>query len=115
IIGFEEERAAANKTNKVIEQPETVATAIRNGNPASWNIATEARDESNGMIQSVTDEEIIDAYKRIAQQEGVFAEPGSCASIAGVIQQCKEGTIKQGSKIVAVLTGNGLKDPQTAI
>src|SRR5699024_12329070 len=74
-----------------------------------------ARDESNGMIQSVTDEEIIDAYKRIAQQEGVFAEPGSCASIAGVIQQCKEGTIKQGSKIVAVLTGNGLKDPQTAI
>lgn len=115
IFGFEAEGAAAITTNKVIEQPETVATAIRIGNPASWNLATEARDESNGMIQSVTDEEIIDAYKRIAQQEGVFAEPGSCASIAGVIQQCKEGTIKQGSKIVAVLTGNGLKDPQTAI
>lgn len=115
IFGFEAEGAAAITTKKVIEQPETVATAIRIGNPASWNLATEARDESNGMIQSVTDEEIIDAYKRIAQQEGVFAEPGSCASIAGVIQQCKEGTIKQGSKIVAVLTGNGLKDPQTAI
>lgn len=115
IFGFEAEGAAAITNNKVIEQPETVATAIRIGNPASWQLATEARDESNGMIQSVTDEEIIEAYKRLAQQEGVFAEPGSCASIAGVIQQQKAGTIKPGSKIVAVLTGNGLKDPQTAI
>src|SRR5699024_1246094 len=114
IFGFEAEGAAAITTNKVIEQPETVATDIRIGNPASWNLATEARDESNGMIQSVTDEEIIDADQRIAQQEGVFPEPGSFTSISGVIHQRIEATLIQGSKIVDVLTGNGLKDPQTA-
>src|SRR5699024_7336306 len=115
ISGVEAEGPAASTTNKVVEQPETVRTAIRLGNHASWNLPTQARDESNGMKQAATDEELIDASQRIAQQGGVFAEPGSCASIAGVIQQCKEGTINQGSKIVAVLTGNGLKDPQTAI
>lgn len=115
MYGFEAEGAAAIVNNKVIEQPETIATAIRIGNPASWELAVQARDESNGAILEVTDDEIKHAYKLLAEKEGIFAEPGSNASIAGLIQQCKEGTIKQGSKVVAVLTGNGLKDPQTAI
>ncbi|MCY7568209.1 threonine synthase [Bacillus safensis] len=113
--GFEAEGAAAIVRNEVIEQPETVATAIRIGNPASWKQAVAAADESNGKIDEVTDEEILHAYQLIAREEGVFAEPGSCASIAGVLKQVKSGEIKLGSKVVAVLTGNGLKDPNTAI
>jgi len=115
MFGFEAEGAAAIVNNKVIEQPETIATAIRIGNPASWKLAVQARDESGGAIHAVSDKEIKHAYKLLAEKEGIFAEPGSSASIAGIIQQCKEGTIDQGSKVVAVLTGNGLKDPQTAI
>lgn len=113
IFGFEAEGAAAIAKNEVIEQPETVATAIRIGNPASWNLATAARDESGGIITSVTDEEILHAFKLLPKTEGIFAEPGSNASIAGVIQQRKAGNIPDGSKVVAILTGNGLKDPQT--
>ncbi|MEK5311262.1 threonine synthase [Bacillus sp. FSL R5-0439] len=113
--GFEAEGAAAIVRNEVIEQPETVATAIRIGNPASWKQAVAAADESNGKIDEVTDEEILHAYQLIAREEGVFAEPGSCASIAGVLKQVKSGEIKPGSKVVAVLTGNGLKDPNAAI
>ncbi|UYO35088.1 threonine synthase [Bacillus zhangzhouensis] len=113
--GFEAEGAAAIVRNEVIEQPETVATAIRIGNPASWKQAVAAAYESNGKIDEVTDEEILHAYQLIAREEGVFAEPGSCASIAGVLKQVKSGDIKPGSKVVAVLTGNGLKDPNTAI
>ncbi|GIN98269.1 threonine synthase [Siminovitchia terrae] len=115
MYGFEAEGAAAIVKGEPIAQPETVATAIRIGNPASWNLAVAARDESEGKIESVTDEEILEAFQLIARREGVFAEPGSCASIAGVLQQVKNGSIKKGSKVVAVLTGNGLKDPQTAI
>ncbi|RHW32511.1 threonine synthase [Oceanobacillus profundus] len=115
MFGFEAEGAAAIVQNKVIPNPETVATAIRIGNPASWELAVNAKEESGGLIQSVTDYEILNAFKLLPSKEGIFAEPGSCASIAGVIQQCKQGTIKKGSKVVAVLTGNGLKDPQTAI
>ena len=115
IFGFEAEGAAAIVQDKVIKEPETVATAIRIGNPASWHLATAARDESNGKIESVSDEEILHAFTLMARTEGVFAEPGSCASIAGVLQQCKNGSIKPGTKVVAVLTGNGLKDPETAI
>ncbi len=115
IFGFEAEGAAAITGDKVISTPETVATAIRIGNPASWELATAARDESNGKITSVSDEEILQAFNLLARTEGVFAEPGSCASLAGVFQQVKSGAIKQGSKVVTVLTGNGLKDPETAI
>lgn len=115
MFGFEAEGAAAIVKDQVIEKPETVATAIRIGNPASWNLATNARDESNGLIDSVTDEEILHAFKLITREEGVFAEPGSCASIAGVLKQVESGAIEKGSKVVCVLTGNGLKDPQTAI
>ncbi|WP_010529190.1 threonine synthase [Lentibacillus jeotgali] len=115
MFGFEAEGAAAIVGNEVVQNPETIATAIRIGNPASWKLAVQARDESGGKIGSVTDTEIAHAQKLLATQEGVFAEPGSCASIAGIIQQRKQNTITEGSKVAAVLTGNGLKDPQTAI
>lgn len=115
IYGFEAEGSAAITKGEKISAPDTVATAIRIGNPASWDLATAARDESKGMITSVTDEEILTAFQTLPKKEGIFAEPGSCASIAGVYQQVKAGTIPKGSKVVAVLTGNGLKDPQTAI
>lgn len=115
IYGFEAEGSAAITKDEVITEPETIATAIRIGNPASWKLATNARDESKGLIELVTDDEIINAFKMLPAKEGVFAEPGSCASIAGVLQQVKAGTIPKGSKVVAILTGNGLKDPQTAI
>lgn len=113
--GFEAEGAAAIVRNEVIENPETIATAIRIGNPASWDKAVKAAEESNGKIDEVTDDEILHAYQLIARVEGVFAEPGSCASIAGVLKQVKSGEIPKGSKVVAVLTGNGLKDPNTAV
>lgn len=115
IHGFEAEGSAAIVKNKVIEHPETVATAIRIGNPASWKLAVAAEKESGGEIDSVTDDEIIAAYKLIARTEGVFAEPASCASIAGLIKHVEAGKIKKGSKIVCILTGNGLKDPATAM
>lgn len=115
MYGFEAEGSAAIAKDEVIKDPDTVATAIRIGNPASWHLATAARDESGGLIESVTDDEIITAHKHLPRTEGIFAEPGSCASIAGVFQQVKAGNIKKGSTVVAVLTGNGLKDPQTAI
>ncbi|AQX53330.1 threonine synthase [Priestia flexa] len=113
--GFEAEGAAAIVRNEVIENPETIATAIRIGNPASWDYAVNAANESKGKIDEVTDEQILDAYRLIARREGVFAEPGSCASIAGVIKDVKSGKIAKGSTVVAVLTGNGLKDPNVAI
>ena len=115
MFGFEAAGAAAIVHNRVFENPETIATAIRIGNPASWQLAVNARDESGGTIDEVSDEEILAAYQKITRTEGVFAEPGSCASIAGVYKLVKQGAIPPGSKVVAVLTGNGLKDPQTAI
>lgn len=113
--GFEAEGAAAIVQGSPIANPETIATAIRIGNPASWSLAEAARDESHGFIHSVTDDEIVNAYKKIAAQDGVFIEPGSAASLAGVIQHVKSGEIKQGQTVVAVFTGNGLKDPDTAM
>ncbi|CAM3910726.1 threonine synthase [Mesobacillus thioparans] len=115
MFGFEAEGAAAIVQGKPIEQPETIATAIRIGNPASWDLAVAARDESAGTIDFVTDEEILQTYSRLASTEGIFAEPGSCASLAGIHKLLKQGEIPRGSRIVAVLTGNGLKDPSTAI
>jgi len=113
--GFEAEGAAAIVRNRVIENPETIATAIRIGNPASWDRAVQAANESNGKIDEVSDEEILHAYKLLAREEGVFAEPASCASIAGVLKQLQSGEITKGSTVVAVLTGNGLKDPTIAM
>jgi threonine synthase len=113
--GFEAEGAAAIVHDRIFESPETIATAIRIGNPASWRFAVEAAAESNGKIDEVSDEEILTAYRLLASKEGIFAEPASCASIAGLQKQLKSGEIKKGSKVVAVLTGNGLKDPTTAV
>lgn len=113
--GFEAEGAAAIVRGEVVENPETVATAIRIGNPASWKLAEAARDESGGYIDSVTDDEILNAYRKVAAQDGVFIEPGSAASLAGVIQHVQNGRIKPGETVVCVFTGNGLKDPDTAM
>nr|WP_106781642.1 threonine synthase [Lysinibacillus timonensis] len=115
MYGFEAEGAAAIVKGEPIPDPETIATAIRIGNPASWKYAEAARDESGGIIDSVTDEEILAAYKLIANTEGVFVEPGSAASLAGVIKSVQNGKIEKGSRVVTVFTGNGLKDPDTAM
>ncbi|MDR7079163.1 threonine synthase [Neobacillus niacini] len=115
MYGFEAAGAAALVHNRVFENPETIATAIRIGNPASWNLAVSAVEESNGLFDEVSDEEIVSAYKKVASSEGIFAEPASCASIAGIYKSLQKGRIEKGTKIVAVLTGNGLKDPDTAI
>ncbi|MGE7986772.1 threonine synthase [Lysinibacillus fusiformis] len=115
MYGFEAEGAAAIVKGEPIANPETVATAIRIGNPASWKLAEAARDESGGIIDSVTDQEIIAAYKLIANTEGIFVEPGSAASLAGVIKSVENGKIPKGSKVVTIFTGNGLKDPDTAM
>jgi threonine synthase len=115
MYGFQAAGAAALVHNRVFENPETIATAIRIGNPASWNLAVSAVEESKGLFDEVSDEEILDAYKKLASSEGIFAEPASCASIAGVFKSIQKGKIQKGTKIVAVLTGNGLKDPDTAI
>ncbi|ETI67803.1 threonine synthase [Neobacillus vireti] len=115
MFGYQAAGAAALVHNRVFENPETIATAIRIGNPASWNLAVSAVQESDGQFDEVSDEEIVAAYKKLAASEGVFAEPASCASIAGVYKSLLNGKINKGTKIVAVLTGNGLKDPDTAI
>jgi threonine synthase len=115
MFGFEAAGAAALVHNRIFENPETIATAIRIGNPASWDLAVSAVQDSNGLFDEVSDDEIIAAYKKLASTEGIFAEPASCASIAGVYKNIQNGKIKKGTKIVAVLTGNGLKDPDTAI
>jgi threonine synthase len=115
MIGFQAEGAAPIVRGEIIKAPETVATAIRIGNPASWKQAEAARDESGGTIDMVSDEEIIKAYQLIARYEGIFCEPASAASVAGVIKLNKEGYFKKGDSIVCTLTGHGLKDPESAI
>ena len=115
MIGFEAEGSAAIVKNKIIENPQTLATAIKIGNPASWKLAVNAANESKGFIDSVTDDEILEAYSMLAKEEGVFAEPASAASLAGIIKTYKSGKLKKGDIVVSVLTGNGLKDPDNAI
>lgn len=115
MMGFEATGSAAIVRGERILKPETIATAIRIGNPASWTQAEAARDESKGCIDCVTDEEIIHAYKLIASCEGILAEPASAASVAGLIKANKAGKVNADSKIVCILTGNGLKDPDSAI
>ncbi len=114
MMGFQAAGAAPIVENRVIENPETIATAIRIGNPASWDKATAAIKESNGMIDKVTDEEILEAYSLLSSREGIFAEPASCASLAGLIKYLKNHHLS-GKTIVCILTGNGLKDPDTAM
>ncbi|MFC4078359.1 threonine synthase [Salinithrix halophila] len=115
MCGFEAEGAAAIVRGERVEKPETVATAIRIGNPASWETAVTAAKESGGLIGSVTDEEILNAYRALARWEGVFCEPASAASVAGVSKLRQTGEIPDHARVVCVLTGNGLKDPTTAM
>src|SRR5207244_9630315 len=105
MLGFEAAGAAPIVKNEVVPNPETVATAIRIGNPASWELAVEARDDSGGTIDSVTDEEILDAYQTLAQQEGLFVEPASAASLAGLRKLVRTGRVDLTDRtVVCVLT-----------
>jgi len=115
MMGFQAEGASPIVQDRVFEHPETVATAIRIGNPASWKLATAARDESGGVIGAVTDEEILSAYRLLAQEEGIFGEPASAASVAGLLKSTKGGLDLKGKTAVAIITGSGLKDPDTAV
>jgi threonine synthase len=111
MMGFQAAGAAPIVRNKVVEKPKTFATAIRIGNPASWKMAVAARDESGGVIDMVTDAEILDAYKLMASKEGVFGEPASAAPLAGLIKMMNRGLDLKNKKVVCIVTGNGLKDP----
>jgi threonine synthase len=113
MLGFQAEGAAPLVLGHDVDDPQTVATAIRIGRPASAGLALEARDESDGLIDAVSDEEILAAYRDLAHLEGIFCEPASAASVAGVRKAAVEGRIDPGATIVAVLTGMGLKDPDT--
>ncbi|HEX7364485.1 MAG TPA: threonine synthase [Dehalococcoidia bacterium] len=111
MMGFQAAGAAPIVKGKVVDKPKTLATAIRIGNPASWKGAEAARDESGGVIDSVTDDEIVAAYKLLARKEGVFGEPASAASVAGLIKMVANGLNLQGKRVVCIITGTGLKDP----
>lgn len=113
--GYQASGSAPIVEDRIIENPETIATAIRIGNPASWEKAKAARDESGGSIEAISDEDILKAYKLISEKEGIFVEPASAISLAGIIHSVEAGEIEKGSKVVAILTGNGLKDPDTCM
>ena len=115
IFGYQAAGAAPIVEGRPIENPQSVASAIRIGNPASWLGATGALKESHGHIDKVTDDEIIEAYKMIARMDGIFVEPASAAPLAGLIKCAKSGVIPPGSVITATMTGHGLKDPDNAI
>lgn len=115
MVGFQAAGAAPIVLGRVVENPQTVATAIRIGNPASWQAAVTAMKESSGLIDSVTDEEILQAYAAVAATEGVFCEPASAASVAGIMKLSRQGGLREGETVVCTLTGHGLKDADTAI
>lgn len=115
MLGFQAAGAAPIVNGKPVDKPETVASAIRIGNPASWQGAVAARDESGGRIEAVTDEEILSAYRLLAAREGVFCEPASAAGVAGILKMAGETAFNSGDTVVCILTGHGLKDPDTAV
>jgi threonine synthase len=115
MVGWQAEGAAPIVRGHVVERPETVASAIRIGNPASWHSALEAARESEGAIDLVSDEEILDTYALLAQTEGVFCEPASAASVAGLVKWTKGAGLLPSDRVVCVLTGHGLKDPDMAV
>ncbi|MGS2646411.1 threonine synthase [Streptosporangium sp. LJ11] len=115
MFGFQASGAAPIVNGAPVTHPHTIATAIRIGNPASWQLAEAARDESGGVIQAVTDRQIAAAYKLLAQEEGVFVELASAASVAGLLQAHAQGLVEPGQRVVCTVTGNGLKDPDWAI
>jgi threonine synthase len=114
MFGFQAAGAAPIVLGHPVEKPETIATAIRIGNPASWKQAEAARDESGGLIETVTDDEIVASYRELSTSQGIFCEPASAASLAGVVKLAAAGRIPDGATVVCVLTGHGLKDPETA-
>ncbi len=113
MMGFQAEGAAPIVRGEPVEDPQTVATAIRIGNPASWHLAVAARDESGGTIAAVSDEEILQAYRLLAQEEGIFAEPASAAAVAGLLRMAEDHDLSE-QRVVCIVTGSGLKDPETA-
>jgi threonine synthase len=113
MMGFQAAGAAPLVNGQVVEYPETIATAIRIGNPASWQKAIAVRDASQGKFTAVTDDEILEAYRLLASEEGIFCEPASAASVAGLLKV--KDQVPTGATVVCVLTGNGLKDPDSAI
>ena len=115
MMGFQAEGAAPIVRGHVVEYPKTMATAIRIGNPASWKLALQAVEESSGKIDIVTDEEILMAYRMLAREEGIFCEPASAASVAGVTKCGAVGLLPEGAMVVCTLTGHGLKDPDIAV
>jgi len=115
MLGFQASGSAPFLRGKMVDDPETVATAIRIGHPQSWDKAWALQKESRGWFDELSDEDILSAQLMLAEKEGVFCEPASAASIGGAMKAIKEGKIPEGSKVVCTLTGNGLKDPDTAI
>ena len=115
MLGYQASGAAPIVTGKPVAAPETIATAIRIGNPASWRLAEAARDASGGLIEAVTDEQILAAYRLLAGREGVFGELASAAGVAGLLSACENGQVAPGSRVVCTITGNGLKDPDSAV
>jgi threonine synthase len=113
--GFQAAGSAPIVLGHVVEKPSTIATAIRIGNPASWTKALDAKEQSKGDIESVTDRQILSAYRLLAASEAVFVEPASAASVAGLLQAREQGTLDAGLRVVCTVTGNGLKDPEWAI
>jgi threonine synthase len=113
--GFQASGAAPIVRGEPVRQPQTIATAIRIGNPASWQFAEAARDESGGVIEAVTDRQILSAYRLLAAKEGVFVEPASAASVAGLLAAAEAGRVDPGQRVVCTVTGNGLKDPDWAV
>ena len=114
MMGFQAEGAAPIARGEPVEKPETIASAIRVGNPASWEGAVRVREESRGVIDSVSDEEIMSAYKLMAQSEGIFCEPASAAAVAGLLKMSEAGLALDGKRAVCIITGTGLKDPDLA-
>ncbi len=115
MFGFQANGAAPLVHGHPVTAPETVATAIRVGSPASWEGATAAREASNGLFSAVSDEQILEAYRLLASREGVFVEPASASSVAGLLETSSDGRLPAGSTVVCTVTGHGLKDPDTAL
>ncbi|MEE9261657.1 MAG: threonine synthase [Dehalococcoidia bacterium] len=115
MMGFQAQGAAPIVLGQPVPDPTTVASAIRIGNPASWEGATKARDESGGIIDTVSDDEILDAYRLMAAGEGIFCEPASAAGVAGLIKLHRNGLELEGQSVVCIITGSGLKDPEFAV
>jgi threonine synthase len=115
MLGTQAAGAAPLVSGEPVKNPETIATAIRIGSPASWHQAVAAQEQSNGRFLAATDDEILEAYHLVAGTEGIFVEPASAASIAGLLKSVEDGWVERGSTVVCTVTGNGLKDPDTAL